>query len=115
MGEPDVSRSRWYMLFRTASPSRMEMAKPEPKNAKSTNNFAGLSLDRDSFLTRHSRTFRNTKVCALQLLKRAPGVLPTWQFMSSPELSVDRWGGRSGLRWERPGNIQPERIPEEKA
>jgi hypothetical protein len=36
------------MLFRTASPSRMEMAKPEPKNAKSTNNFAGLSVDRDS-------------------------------------------------------------------
>jgi hypothetical protein len=36
------------MLFRIASPSRMEMVKPEPKNAKSTNNFAGLSLDRDS-------------------------------------------------------------------
>jgi hypothetical protein len=36
------------MLFRTASRSRMEMVKPEPKNAKSTNNFAGLSVDRDS-------------------------------------------------------------------
>ena len=48
MGKPDVSRSRWYMLFRTASRSRMEMSKPEPKNAKSTNHFAGLSVDRDS-------------------------------------------------------------------
>jgi len=36
------------MLFRTASRSRMEMSKPEPKNAKSTNHFAGLSVDRDS-------------------------------------------------------------------
>jgi hypothetical protein len=36
------------MLFRTASRSRMEMVKPEPKNAKSANNFAGLSVDRDS-------------------------------------------------------------------
>jgi hypothetical protein len=48
MGKHDVSRSRWYMLFRTASRSRMEMVKPELKNAKSTNNFAGLSVDRDS-------------------------------------------------------------------
>jgi hypothetical protein len=48
VGKPDVSRSRWYMLFQTASPSRIEMVKPEPKNAKSTNNFAGLSVDRDS-------------------------------------------------------------------
>jgi hypothetical protein len=36
------------MLFRTASRSRMDRVKPEAKNAKSTNHFAGLAVDRDS-------------------------------------------------------------------
>ena len=113
MGKPDVSRSRWYMLFRTASRSRMEMVKPEPKNAKTPIISRGFQWIGIRFLTRHSQTSWNTKVWTLQLLKRAPGVLPTWQSMSSPELSVDGWGGRSA--GERPVNIQTERIPEEKA
>ena len=81
------------MLLRTASRAEWKWSSQNPKMQKASIISRGFQWIGIRFLTRHSRTSWNTKVWALQLLKRAPRVLPTWQSMSGPELSVDGWEG----------------------